>query len=253
MFFAIVVPVVINYAFTQPAWLPLFAFDWEAKDALAFYGSILGAGATIFVLRQTIVFTRENQREERKLSVKPYLQTNISRVDGPSNSLVDDSITFLEIKNGIIESSKTFPEDLNNLFVLQDKVVRQKLIAYNTAFAQQSTNYFMSHLLLVYEIKNCGAGNAINVKFEINGFKGYPAFCITTTEPKRFVLILNEDIIDKSAKNVKLSVTYSDICSFGLYTQTESISFFRDKEGVLSFSQLSENLLTAPEEITEKK
>lgn len=39
VFFTIVIPLVINYVFTIPASSPWFAVDWEAKDALAFYGA----------------------------------------------------------------------------------------------------------------------------------------------------------------------------------------------------------------------
>lgn len=48
--FAIVgVPLLINWAFSKPAWCDFFAVDWEAKDALAYYGSALGfIGTVIF-------------------------------------------------------------------------------------------------------------------------------------------------------------------------------------------------------------
>jgi len=43
------VPLLINWAFTKPAWCDFFAVDWEAKDALAYYGSALGfIGTVIF-------------------------------------------------------------------------------------------------------------------------------------------------------------------------------------------------------------
>ena len=43
------VPLLINWAFTKPAWCDILAVDWEAKDALAYYGSALGfIGTVIF-------------------------------------------------------------------------------------------------------------------------------------------------------------------------------------------------------------
>ena len=42
-------PLLINWAFTIPALCDFFAVDWEAKDALAYYGSALGfIGTVIF-------------------------------------------------------------------------------------------------------------------------------------------------------------------------------------------------------------
>ncbi len=41
------VPLLINWAFTVPALCDCFAVDWEAKDALAYYGSALGFMGTV--------------------------------------------------------------------------------------------------------------------------------------------------------------------------------------------------------------
>lgn len=49
LFSVVGVPLLINWAFTIPAWFDFFAVDWEAKDALAYYGSALGfIGTVIF-------------------------------------------------------------------------------------------------------------------------------------------------------------------------------------------------------------
>ena len=53
-----VVPFVINLLYSKPAILPSFAMTWEASDVLVFYGSLLGATATIYALNRTIKFTR---------------------------------------------------------------------------------------------------------------------------------------------------------------------------------------------------
>ena len=49
LFAVIGVPLFINWAFSRPAWCDFFAVDWEAKEALAYYGSALGfIGTVIF-------------------------------------------------------------------------------------------------------------------------------------------------------------------------------------------------------------
>ena len=75
MLFVFVIPIVINWLYSRHASIPLFAMSWDAKDALAFYGSILGAGATILALVATFRFTSNNQKGEQKLAIKPNLQT----------------------------------------------------------------------------------------------------------------------------------------------------------------------------------
>ena len=49
LFSVVGVPLLINWAFSIPAWCDFFAVDWDAKDALSYYGSALGfIGTVIF-------------------------------------------------------------------------------------------------------------------------------------------------------------------------------------------------------------
>lgn len=49
LFSIVGVPLLINWAFTKPALCDFFAVDWEAKEALDYYGSALGfIGTVIF-------------------------------------------------------------------------------------------------------------------------------------------------------------------------------------------------------------
>ena len=47
LFSVVGVPLLINWVFSIPAWCDFFAVDWEAKDALSYYGSALGFIGTI--------------------------------------------------------------------------------------------------------------------------------------------------------------------------------------------------------------
>lgn len=255
VFFCLVIPLAINYAFTRPALIPLFEVDWEAKDALAFYGSLLGAAATIFVLRQTIVFTKENQKEERKLSVKPYLQTQFKMIEDVTDDLYKEKFTFVQIKNDVIEISESPPDEINDLKILWNRAVRSKsnsISGYDMLYAQKATQYFKSNLMLQYEVQNCGANNAIDVKFKIDDWNSFPHFCITTSYPKKFILILNEKLLVDTQRKICFSFIFSDICSISRYKQTESINFYRSKEEhKLSYYRMSEDLMDLPEETEE--
>ena len=59
LFFGGIVPLGIDWAFKEPALCPVLEVAWKVEDALSFYGSLLGAAATIFVLLRTIKFTVE--------------------------------------------------------------------------------------------------------------------------------------------------------------------------------------------------
>ncbi len=49
LFVTIGIPLIINWLFSIPACCDFFRVDWEAKDALAYYGSVLGfVGTVIF-------------------------------------------------------------------------------------------------------------------------------------------------------------------------------------------------------------
>ena len=49
LFSIVGVPLLINWAYSVPAWCDFFAVDWEAKEALDYYGSALGfIGTVIF-------------------------------------------------------------------------------------------------------------------------------------------------------------------------------------------------------------
>lgn len=70
--FAIVgVPLCINWAFSIPALCDFFAVDWEAKDALSYYGSALGfIGTVIFsglALWQNHVIKTESDKHTKIL------------------------------------------------------------------------------------------------------------------------------------------------------------------------------------------
>ena len=65
------IPLLINWAFKVPAFCEFFAVDWEAKDALAYYGSALGfIGTVIFsglALWQNHVIKTEGDKHTKLL------------------------------------------------------------------------------------------------------------------------------------------------------------------------------------------
>lgn len=59
---------------------------WGAEELLAFYGNLLAAVATIVSVIITILFTVNNQKKERKLAVKPFLQSESHPIFSPKEA-----------------------------------------------------------------------------------------------------------------------------------------------------------------------
>ena len=256
IFFVFVIPIVINWMYKTPAKLPIFAMSWEAKDVLSYYGSILGAVATIIALTATIKFTRENQKEERKLSIRPYLQTSKFNYTSFEGIPTTKDVIYMDIKPNIVNYQGGVPDDISGIIDLKNKRIFDKTYNLdgidNGMYISNVNNYFSSRYLLCYEIKNCGAGNAINVSLNINSRCFVPSFCVTTTESAKIMFILNKELLELSGEYVlKIAFVYNDIASLGKYYQTETIIFSnKNKYGELKTIQRADGLLTPPMEIS---
>ncbi len=250
LFFAIIVPISINWIYEIPAPYSFLEMSWEAKDVLSFYGSLLGAVATIFALASTINFTVNNQKSERKLSIKPYLETHKYNYTEISK-IPSDNVIFLNIYKGLITYQGDIPDDIKDLLVEQERI--KNYITVNALaealFNVKVDTFFKKKFVMLYEIENCGAGNAINVELKIGDMLPIQKFCITTNLPKKFVFILNDELLVNEKYELQIYITYSDIASLGKYCQEESFLFKRDGLGNLQTVQMEKDLLTAPKEI----
>lgn len=261
--FIFVIPIFINHLYSRPASIPLFAMSWEAKDALAFYGSILGAGATILALVATIRFTARSQKEERKLSIKPRLDSKMRIYTNKILTISEkDNFIFVDYSDSLKVTSKLIPDEVVDIIAKDkkasapnkkgiDKVLQ---FGYENDFNKTLADYAKSHILILYELNNYGANNAIDVEFIINQSIVYNSFCIPTKEPVRFLLIFNKDIFkdEDEYKRINISIIYTDICSLGLYAQEESFQLVPDTNGLNTF-QSGEQQLSKPREIAEKE
>ena len=146
IFFVFVIPIVINWMYKTPAKLPIFAMSWEAKDVLSYYGSILGAVATIIALTATIKFTRENQKEERKLSIRPYLQTSKFNYTSFEGIPTTKDVIYMDIKPNIVNYQGGVPDDISGIIDLKNKRVFDKTYNLdgidNGMYISNVNNYF---------------------------------------------------------------------------------------------------------------
>lgn len=249
-------PLIINWLYKQPAIAAFFETNWGAEDVLDYYGSILGsligAAATILVLLWTIRFTVKNQKDERKLSVRPYLEISkyhITDLDKLNNA---ENTVFLEISNGVITYQAVIPERIVKLKKLaKDKYDKKATDVMEEVISDLSVNTFFAHnYVLQLDIHNNGAGNAIDVDYKMNGRSIMFPFCVTTEKMKRLVCIFHDDLIESDRRTLSFVLEYGDVASLAKYQQKENMDFYRDLNGNLATAQCNGDFLTKPIEIT---
>lgn len=72
-FFIGIVPGLINLAFKENSGIKFFQSEWDAADALAYYGSILSSAVTVFGVLLTLRHERKKGEEDDSIKYKPIL------------------------------------------------------------------------------------------------------------------------------------------------------------------------------------
>ena len=257
-FLGVVIPFIINWLYSMPAPVSFLAMRWDAADVLGFYGSLLGAAATIFVLQQTIEFTKDSQKEDRKLSIKPRLETDWIPYAKHLLSLDQDEYLFVYFEENQITSSKLLPDRIATMLSLKKKLDESARspnyddYSFNEVTLNYATESFLEkNSMTLYEIRNYGAANAIDVSLQINGIEVCQRFCISTDQPKRIVLIVHENQLVNKHKQMDISLHYTDICSIGLYQQTETLHI-RKNANSFDIIQNDNDYLSTPTELIRK-
>ena len=75
------VPLIINESYKMNSG---YMTCWDASDVLSYYGTILGATATIIAVILTIRFSKKQQREERIIGAKPWLSSTTELLNSHS-------------------------------------------------------------------------------------------------------------------------------------------------------------------------
>lgn len=70
----IVVPMVINVLYKFNSGICIFQTEWQAEDALSFYGDILGAAVAVIGVAWTINHERKERKKDNSILYKPILE-----------------------------------------------------------------------------------------------------------------------------------------------------------------------------------
>lgn len=216
---------------------------------LAITAAIYGGLLTLVGVAWTIKDNSEKLKQERKLSIKPYLDVHHKCLADITELSTKDILT-IEIGE-IIVTQPTVSNEINDLFILRSRAYGHTERLDVASYSLKLNRFLLSNLLLYTEIENCGAGNAIDVKIRYNENE-IASFCISTATPKYVLLVLKDELFgDTTKSHVKMnfSFEYTDVSSLGIYKQAESFEFVRNNNGELSIVQMREDFLTAPMEI----
>lgn len=211
----------------------------------AVYGGLL----TLVGVAWTIKDNSEKIKQERKLSIKPYMDVRY-KCFADITELPSKDILTIELGK-IVVIQPTISNAINDLFILRSRTsgIEERLAP--AVYALELARFTSSHMMVYTEIENCGAGNAIDVKLKFNGNE-ITSFCITTSTPKQILFVLKDELLGEEKEEytkINLSFEYTDVASFGRYKQDESFIFGRNTSDELYVSQMQEDLLTPPVEI----
>ena len=206
-----------------------FPSNISNSDWAGFIGSYIGGIATIVAVVITIVYTnRENRnraasaevekREERRKSIKPYLETRCAYVEKEQEMKENDRLFIFQ--NNICTSVKT------ELSAMASKAMQMKNIPY----------------VFDYKIMNAGAGNAVNMIVIINGFA--ERIVVLKGETVNLYMLMNSPNVQ-----VEVELDYWDIESIGHYKQVDSFSLQGENRGYAFRKGKSEQVLEEKEAI----
>lgn len=243
--FAVIGPMVINALYIKNEG---YITVWRGEDVLSYYGSLLGAVATIIAVILTIKFTVEKEKKERKEAVKPYLQTRSRTIYSLSDKVFDEDVVYIKIENGIITPQRNIPYEIFKIKQDLKHVNENKNINFVEKLlncTEKEAQFFKSFCVLEYEIENYGSSTTKETEIYMKGISLLPKFCIRQGEVKKIVLIISKDLTDSI---IGFVFEFYDIYSLGKYCQKETFELRKlDNETFV----LNCDMLTSPKEIRE--
>lgn len=215
--------------------------DWSSDAILDYCGSLFGAIATVVAIIFTIRFTQNNQKNERKLSIKPFLQTE--NFDCTKEKALEEKaaiyITYPFNENGEIGSSRE----------PQYVITKPKKQDLTSATAEQ-LDFSRKYYLIQYNVKNVGGGNAVKLLFTIDNKPAMPLFSIAVNEIKIFIILFRAELLKDKECSISFRFEFEDVASLAAYEQHEQILLYTDiDDGFLTSSQKMTDIITMPRDV----
>ncbi|EDS71883.1 hypothetical protein ANASTE_01586 [Anaerofustis stercorihominis DSM 17244] len=249
--------------------LPKFIYFTNSDitaDYVGYYGmiitSVISTIVTVVIFYYTLTenrkqiekerkFTEELAKEERKLSVKPYLSSSFkeivfNKMDSRILSYNKEDEKYLQSDIKKIELEQNNYDHVVWLYD-KEKVLEQKdytgtfPVTETLSMAIRNKSDFFSlknkNNFYIYTIKNVGANNAINIRLTINGINTLPPFHLSENEIKKVLFVS-----PKTNKFIDIRLLFENVLGTTYYEQKQLINLNEHKSINLA-------LLSKPEEI----
>lgn len=181
-------------------------------NLLGYWGSLIGALATIIA----VIMTINSNRNQQILAAKPILQSNSELLTMKKQIDEIKEKTFLLYPcngNESVGSSACLTRDI-----------------YSNEKYVDRTKY----LAVQYSVSNAGVGPAVDVMMTINGYKAHPNFFLSNYMTKNFIIITT---LEKAKRPLKLAFKYTDIYSEFCYVQADELYVDFDEDNFLTVIQ----------------
>lgn len=204
----IAIPIITNLIFKLVTNHYFLNAEWTAGEFLGYCGSIYGAIATIVALYLTIDFNITNQREAKKLSIRPYLYIN-------GQTLIKTDFEEIKKRNDVIYLYASMNAEDNFVDLTRysnwDQLVKIERNPIN------SFRYF-------FTISNVGAGTAINLDININEEPiNLIPLCVPKDKDILIYCVINFDHMPDDVAVLDFDFIYNDVEEMAQYQQKHKI------------------------------
>ena len=246
--FIIVIPLGINYLYKLTSPFDFFVSEWDAGDALAFYGVMLASATTIVGVYISIEYAQRNYRIDEANRVKPYFALTYYKSHATTNLLSGLPLNEIsEGENNQPQGSEYEEYKLERVYIVIEKAkitfqdrlssAQQKRLK-SGGFEWQNQgggcHALQSHpfVSIPFEAENVGSGAATNmmIAFYEKGAerKGVNLYTIKQGASFYFHVFCDDtDIV--TGKDYTIELLYGDIIG-NYYSQKYPLTFSRDAE-----------------------
>lgn len=227
----VVVPLLINFLFKMDFGIELLRAEWDAGDALSFYGVLLAALLAVYGVYLSIDYSKRIYRDDLRNQVLPFFSVYNLKTKSKRNWLMSDDSEDVKAETSSIEGYQEY-KIKDYCYVLENGEIsifdglsnEQKQLLDNGGFKWIKNGgvtmcVASNHICHPMEIENVGNGTALSFRIGFNRKdtlkkeKKYTYAIPIKTSEKIMVHIFSEDCGENSANlgDYILEMYYKDI------------------------------------------
>lgn len=253
---AISIPFVINELYLKNDG---YITIWGAEDVFAFWGDVVGAGATVLAVIYTILYTEFTRKKDKQINVQPYINTSFSiwKSEDVEKKQWDYEYAIVFGKDKNLYGTIEFPYPISSARAADNLVMTEKnkdiVLQIELESAKAKLESLKNFFILDYEIENVGINTAIDVKLLINRHKAPLPFPVTVNKSRKYLFVCDLSTLQENEDwTLQIEMCFCNIYKSAGYVQRESFTIHRnaDDEKTLQLSKNFEQALTVPKEIS---